>query len=58
MAWELTPWKPFRELTPFRDFERMRRDMDRSLGLLLRGRTKKGRRSEGVASLSRCRRDE
>jgi HSP20 family protein len=29
MAWELTTWKPFRELTPFRDFERMRRDMDR-----------------------------
>jgi HSP20 family protein len=29
MAWELTTWKPFRELTPFRDFERMRREMDR-----------------------------
>jgi HSP20 family protein len=29
MAWELTTWKPFRELEPFRDFERMRRDMDR-----------------------------
>ena len=29
MAWELTTWKPIRELTPFRDFERMRRDMDR-----------------------------
>jgi HSP20 family protein len=29
MAWELTTWKPFRELAPFRDFERMRRDMDR-----------------------------
>jgi len=29
MAGELTTWKPFRELTPFRDFERMRRDMDR-----------------------------
>jgi HSP20 family protein len=28
MAWELTTWKPFRELAPFRDFERMRRDMD------------------------------
>jgi len=29
MAWELTTWKPFKELSPFRDFERMRRDMDR-----------------------------
>jgi len=28
MARELTVWKPFGELTPFRDFERMRRDMD------------------------------
>jgi HSP20 family protein len=29
MAWELTTWKPFREVAPFRDFERMRRNMDR-----------------------------
>ncbi len=29
MARELTLWKPFRELTPFTDFERMRREMDR-----------------------------
>jgi HSP20 family protein len=29
MAHELTLWRPFRELAPFRDFERMRRDMDR-----------------------------
>jgi HSP20 family protein len=29
MAKELTVWKPFTELTPFREFERMRRDMDR-----------------------------
>ena len=32
MAWELTTWKPFRELEHFRDFERMRRDMDRPWG--------------------------
>ncbi len=32
MAWELTTWKPFRELEPFRDFERMRKDMDRLWG--------------------------
>jgi HSP20 family protein len=29
MAWELTNWRPLRELAPFRDFERMRREMDR-----------------------------
>ena len=29
MAWELTTWTPLREVTPFRDFERMRREMDR-----------------------------
>jgi len=29
MARELTIWKPLAELTPFRDFERMRREMDR-----------------------------
>ena len=29
MAWELTTWKPFRELAPFRDFERIRKEMDR-----------------------------
>jgi HSP20 family protein len=29
MAKELTIWKPFTELAPFREFERMRRDMDR-----------------------------
>jgi HSP20 family protein len=29
MAWEITTWKPFRELDHFRDFDRMRRDMDR-----------------------------
>src|SRR4030043_1111685 len=29
MARELTIWRPLAELTPFRDFERMRREMDR-----------------------------
>jgi HSP20 family protein len=29
MAWELTTWRPFREVAPFSDFERMRREMDR-----------------------------
>ena len=29
MAFELTAWRPFRELAPFREFDRMRREMDR-----------------------------
>jgi HSP20 family protein len=29
MAGKLAPWRPFRELSPFREFERMRREMDR-----------------------------
>jgi len=29
MARELQVWRPFRELAPFREFERMRREMDR-----------------------------
>ena len=29
MAWELTTWKPFREMAPVRDFDRMRHEMDR-----------------------------
>jgi HSP20 family protein len=37
MAWELTTWKPFREIAPFREFERMRRDMDRFWDSFLEG---------------------
>jgi HSP20 family protein len=29
MAWEIAPWKAFKELAPLRDFERMRQEMDR-----------------------------
>jgi len=29
MAQELSIWRPFRELAPMRDFDRMRREMDR-----------------------------
>jgi HSP20 family protein len=29
MAWELTTWRPHREMLPLRDFETMRREMDR-----------------------------
>jgi len=37
MAKELTIWKPFTELAPFREFERMRRDMDRLWDSFLEG---------------------
>lgn len=45
MAWELTTWKPFRELAPFRDFDRMRQDMDRLWGSFFE-RGISGRRGE------------
>jgi len=38
MAYELTTWKPFRELTPFSDFDRMRREMERVWDTSLRGK--------------------
>jgi HSP20 family protein len=45
MAWELTTWKPFRELAPFKDFERMRREMDRLWDSFFEGGLRK--RTEG-----------
>jgi HSP20 family protein len=47
MGWELTTWKPFRELAPFRDFERMRKEMDRLWDSFFEGGLRK--RTEGVA---------
>jgi HSP20 family protein len=41
MAWELTTWKPFKELTPFRDFERMTKEMDRFWDSFLGGTLRK-----------------
>jgi len=46
MAFELTTWKPFRELTPFKDFERMRREMDRLWDSFFEGGLRK--RTEGA----------
>jgi HSP20 family protein len=37
MAWELTTWKPVKELAPFTDFEGMRREMDRVWESFLEG---------------------
>ena len=52
MAWELTTWKPFRELTPFREFERVRREMDRLWDSFLEGGLrKKGEEGEWLPSL-------
>jgi len=42
MARELTVWKPLREITPFGDFERMRRDMDRMWDSFFEGGTLRG----------------
>jgi HSP20 family protein len=46
MAWELQTWKPFRELAPFKEFERMRRDMDRLWDSFFEGGLR--RRTEGA----------
>ena len=41
MAYELTTWKPFRDLAPFSDFDRMRRKMDRLWDTFLEGDVRK-----------------
>ena len=45
MAWELQTWKPFRELAPFREFDRMRKEMDRLWDSFFEGGLR--RRAEG-----------
>jgi HSP20 family protein len=53
MARELTIWKPFSDLTPFGEFERMRRDMDRLWDSFLEGapRRRGEERGEWLPSL-------
>jgi len=52
MAWELTTWKPFRELAPFKEFERVRREMDRLWDSFLEsGLRKRGEEGEWLPSL-------
>jgi HSP20 family protein len=41
MAWELTTWKPLGGLTPFRDFERMTKEMDHFWDSFLEGTLRK-----------------
>jgi HSP20 family protein len=42
MARELTIWRPLREIVPFREFERMRREMDRLWDSLIERPRRKG----------------
>lgn len=53
MAKEITIWKPFTELAPFREFDRMRRDMDRLWDSFLEGtpRRRGEERGEWLPSL-------
>ena len=52
MARELQVWKPFRELTPFWEFEKVRRQMDRLWDSFLEGDlTKRGEEGEWLPSL-------
>lgn len=53
MARELTIWKPFSDLTPFGEFERMKRDMDRLWDSFLEGapRRRSEERGEWLPSL-------
>ena len=48
MAWELTTWKPFRELEPFRDFDRMKREMDRLWNSFSEGGLRRRTDEDGV----------
>ena len=48
MAYELTTWKPFRELTPFSDFDRMKREMERVWDTFLEGDVRKESKKDSV----------
>lgn len=51
MARELTVWKPFREMAPFREFERMRKEMDRLWDSFFERRPRTGDMGEWYPSL-------
>ncbi|HXX34118.1 MAG TPA: Hsp20/alpha crystallin family protein [Thermodesulfobacteriota bacterium] len=52
MARELQVWKPFRELAPFGEFERVKRQMDRFWDSFLQGGlTRRGEEEEWLPSL-------
>jgi HSP20 family protein len=48
MAYELTTWKPFRDLAPFSDFDRMRREMDRLWDSFVDGTVERRAKEESV----------
>lgn len=48
MAYELTTWKPFRDLAPFSDFDRMRREMDRLWDSFFEGDVERRGREDSV----------
>ena len=48
MAYELTTWKPFRDLEPFSDFDRMRREMDRVWDSFFEGTVERRAKEESV----------
>ena len=48
MAYELTTWKPFRDLAPFSDFDRMRREMERVWDTFLEGDARKESKKDSV----------
>src|SRR5512139_4326057 len=48
MAYELTTWKPFRDLAPFSDFDRMSKEMDRLWDSLFEGTVERRAREDTV----------
>ena len=48
MAYELTTWKPFRDLAPLGDFDRMRREMDHLWDSFFDGTVEKRAREDSV----------
>lgn len=51
MARELTVWEPFKELAPFREFERMKKEMDRLWDSFFERGPRTGERGEWYPSL-------
>ena len=47
MAQELQLWRPYRELAPFREFDRMRREIDRLWDSFFEGGSKRRMEGEG-----------
>jgi HSP20 family protein len=48
MAYELTAWKPFRDLAPFGDFDRMKMEMDRPWDSFFEGTVGRSSREDSV----------